>query len=102
MIWPDYWGSAASSPMLNTGYGASGLPEDLAACPVLAKPFTLDGLDAKIRDCVKAGAARSSLSASGWMRSLRADARAASPASGDLSARRGSVRGMRSRRAQPR
>lgn len=34
--------------VFSTGYGASGLPTDLAACPVLAKPFTLEDLRAAI------------------------------------------------------
>ncbi|HYE44498.1 MAG TPA: response regulator [Caulobacter sp.] len=41
--------------VFSTGYGASVLPTDLAGCPVLAKPFTLEGLRAKIGQCIGAG-----------------------------------------------
>lgn len=38
--------------VFSTGYGASGLPADLASCPVLSKPFTLDSLHRKIREAM--------------------------------------------------
>lgn len=40
--------------VFSTGYGASGLPADLASCPVLSKPFTLDTLQRKIQEALEA------------------------------------------------
>ena len=36
--------------VFSTGYGASGLPADLASCPVLSKPFTRDKLQRAIQE----------------------------------------------------
>ncbi|HYC97459.1 response regulator [Brevundimonas sp.] len=41
--------------VFSTGYGATGLPADLASCPVLSKPFTLENLRQKIRECMGPG-----------------------------------------------
>lgn len=38
--------------VFSTGYGAAGLPADLATCLVVSKPFTLDSLHLKIRECL--------------------------------------------------
>lgn len=42
--------------VFSTGYGASGLPADLADCAVLAKPFTLDSLRRKMLETLETGA----------------------------------------------
>lgn len=41
--------------VFSTGYGATGLPADLASCPVVTKPFTLESLHRKIRECMDPG-----------------------------------------------
>ena len=38
--------------VFSTGYGASGLPEDLRSLPVLSKPFSLEGLRSAIREAL--------------------------------------------------
>lgn len=38
--------------VFSTGYGLAGLPEDLAACPLLSKPFTLESLRQKLHEAM--------------------------------------------------
>lgn len=43
--------------VFSTGYGVSGLPEDLKTCSVLAKPFSAQSLSKKIRESLSRGGA---------------------------------------------